>query len=179
MIRAEEFRQDLHDRLAFAVIDVPPLRKRRHDIPLLVAHFEQAFLREMPNLAWQGFSEPAMRELCNYYWPGNVRQLRNLVERLMIMDHDGAVQVADLPPEVIAVSAPGETFTERVAAFEQQLLLAALRAADFRLTEAAESLGLTYDQFRYWYRKYNLRRFDPGGENSLPTGENHRYPEQR
>jgi DNA-binding NtrC family response regulator len=107
-----------------------------------------------------------MEELRSYYWPGNIRQLRNLVERMMILDRDGYVEVHELPPEVTALAAPGQTFAERVAACEQQMLLSALKSCRFNLTAAAEVLGLTYDQMRYYHRKYELRRFDPG--------ENHR-----
>lgn len=175
MIAADAFRSDLYDRLSFATIDVPPLRHRREDIPLLVRHFEQAFLRELPNLAWQGFDPAAMAELEAYYWPGNIRQLRNLVERMMILDRDGYVTVEELPPEITAVSAPGETFTERVAAYEQQLLLSALKSHGYRMTEAAASLGLTYDQFRYYVKKYDLRRgTGPTGQMDGNSRENHR-----
>ena len=176
MIASGAFRQDLYDRLAFAVIEVPPLRKRREDIPLLVAHFEKALLREMPNLAWAGFWPQAMDELCNYYWPGNVRQLRNLVERLMIMDHDGPVGVHELPAEVTALAAAGGTFEQRVSAFQQQLLLGALKQANFRLGEAAKSLGLSYEQMRYWCRKFGLRQYETGGENLRPGVRNQRVP---
>ena len=164
MLASGEFRHDLYDRLAFAVIEVPPLRKRREDIPLLIQHFERSFLREIPNLDWQGFSPEAIEEMCDYYWPGNIRQLRNLVERVMILDHDGYVQVHELPPEITSLGSAGQTFPERVAAFEQQQLLGALKSANFSLVDAARSLGLTYDQFRYYYRKYKLRRFMPAGE---------------
>ena len=76
-----EFRHDLLDRLAFDVVHVPPLRKRQDDIPVLVDHFATRMCQELSRDYYSGFSQPALQQLQNHSWPGNIRELKNVVER--------------------------------------------------------------------------------------------------
>jgi DNA-binding NtrC family response regulator len=99
---AGNFRRDLFYRVSTVVVPVPPLRRRREDIPLLVEHFLAPFARAGKALT---FSREAMERLVAYDWPGNIRELRNLIERLQIL-HEGEVRATDLTPEFSRATAP-------------------------------------------------------------------------
>jgi DNA-binding NtrC family response regulator len=115
-VTSGEFRADLFYRLNVIHIEVPPLRERREDVPVLLQHFLAQFSTrhrvEMPRL-----SDEAAAQMIAAPWPGNVRQLRNVAERLTLRAHDGIVSVVDLPREVLSMGAPGMvTGTARSAA---------------------------------------------------------------
>jgi two-component system nitrogen regulation response regulator NtrX len=105
-IQRGEFREDLYFRLNVIPIVVPPLRERRDDIPLLVRHFAKR-IGDEHNLKPRRFDARAMETLQRYRWRGNIRELRNTVERLMIMTSGETVQLADLPPDIRG-NAPGQ-----------------------------------------------------------------------
>jgi two-component system response regulator HydG len=99
MVKAGSFRMDLYYRLNVVNILLPPLRERKVDLPLLMDHF----LKEMSNRHGkqvQGFSKAAQSALVAYDWPGNIRQLRNTVERMLVVDLDGLLDVDDLPDDI-------------------------------------------------------------------------------
>lgn len=178
MTREGTFRPDLLDRLAFDVVNVPPLRAREEDIPLLAEHFATKMSAELGRKLFAGFSPKALQCLMGHAWLGNVRELRNVVERSVYrMDQperrldeiilnpfvtpDWEVCVGVVPP-VITV-APSESvqsfpldFSETVKSHERVLLEAALREAQFSQRQAAELLGLTYYQFRHHLRLHGL-----------------------
>jgi len=154
------FLRDLYDRLAFSELRVPPLRKRREDVPLLVEHFLAALHEELPEVKPGSFSPEAIEQLESYHWPGNVRQLKNVVERLYLSDEDRVIQADELPGDVLAASGPGKTFSEKVAAFERSLLRQGLEQASGNQRKAAELLGMSYDQLRHAYRKHRLGEQD-------------------
>ncbi len=93
---AGEFRHDLLDRLAFDVITVPPLRERTEDIPILAEYFGLQMAGELEWLQFPGFTENAMDEMLNYSWPGNIRELKNVVERAIYSAWDGETPVGDI-----------------------------------------------------------------------------------
>jgi psp operon transcriptional activator len=93
---AGEFRHDLLDRLAFDVITVPPLRKRREDIMLLAEHFGLAMARELEWLVFPGFSKKATEQMMEHHWPGNIRELKNVVERAIYRAWDGEKPVCNI-----------------------------------------------------------------------------------
>jgi formate hydrogenlyase transcriptional activator len=97
MASEQKFRSDLFFRLNVFPIHVPPLREREGDIPLLVGHFAQQFSRRM-NKAIETIPSTTMDALCRYHWPGNLRELQNVIERALILSTDSAlnVDVADL-----------------------------------------------------------------------------------
>jgi DNA-binding NtrC family response regulator len=97
-----------------------------------------------------------MTELAAYAWPGNVRELKNVVERLYVCDRDRTIQASELPLEVTTTEPIRGTFAQKVQAFEKTLLANALRDVGGNQRAAAEMLGMTYDQFRHYYRKYAL-----------------------
>ncbi|MFC1671836.1 sigma 54-interacting transcriptional regulator [Planctomycetota bacterium] len=161
LIDAGEFRADFHDRIAFDTLDLPPLRERKDDVPLLVRHFSVLLLSEVPNLEIRRFSPEAMRLMTEYYWPGNVRELKNVVERLQLREGEPVINTAELPQEITAAAPSGETFEEKVEAYRQHLILSAWRDCAFNQRKAAEKLGMSYDQFRHYFRKYGLKELLP------------------
>ena len=139
------FRQDLYFRLKVVEIDLPPLRNRRRDIPLLA----MSFLRQLTDkhgLPMPQLTREALEKLIGYDWPGNVRQLRNMIESVLITSGD-RIDVEDLPPEV-AGAASADAGTLRLdlpvtaSAAEERLIEKTLELVDGNRTRAAELLGI-------------------------------------
>jgi two-component system NtrC family response regulator len=162
LVRRGAFREDLYYRIAVVTVDLPPLRHRRSDIPLLVEHLRGKHAvpgRDLP------FSREAMDRLVAYRFPGNVRELENVVQRALVLARGAQVTVADLPPEVRGEGEgvsdawrDGERpLPERVAALEVAALVDALAEAGGNQSRAAERLGLSERMLRYKLRKYGLR----------------------
>jgi psp operon transcriptional activator len=170
------FRADLLDRLAFDVVNVPPLRARPEDILALADHFAVNFTAELKRAFFPGFGENAVEALLSWPWPGNVRELKNAVERSIYRAPDPAEPVdrihfdpfahdfgAATSPGAPATEAwPAEAarlpvdFRDAVADLERHLLEQALEAGDGNRRIAAEALGLTYDQLRGQLRKHGI-----------------------
>jgi DNA-binding NtrC family response regulator len=149
LIKEKRFRQDLYFRLNVVPIEVPPLRERREDIPLLVDHFLDQQRRRYPEL--NGLKMEALKRLTNYDWPGNVRELEGLIERLSIMRREGWIAEEELPPELtghstdqpsITIPPDGVDFEGLVDAFESDLILQALEATGWNKNRAAKLLDL-------------------------------------
>src|SRR5579862_9397923 len=164
-----KFRADLYDRLAFEVINLPPLRERMEDVPVLAAYFLARFRQEVAGITVKEIAPEALDRLAHYDFPGNIRELKNVVERAVYMaqgDSLGPIDIdAALPPEAHAAAAPsGDGFVDdpssalpdRVDAFEAWLCKDALERTRYKQKEAAQLLGLSYDQFRQRYKKYGL-----------------------
>jgi psp operon transcriptional activator PspF len=159
---AGEFRRDLYDRLAFDVLRVPPLRERTEDIPLLVEHFARRFSAEV-KLPEKRFTEEALEALARYAWPGNIRELKNVVERLVFSVAEPEIDACHLPRDVReGKRAAGVSFTDRIESLEREMLEQALSEAGGNQKRAASALGLTYDQLRHYYKKHGLRRSTDG-----------------
>jgi DNA-binding NtrC family response regulator len=156
LMETGEFLADLYDRLSFAELLLPPLRKRREDIPLLIDYFVSRLHQEIPNLETKSFTAAAIKELQAYHWPGNIRQLKNLVERLYISDEDLVIHPSELPLEITTVEPIRGGFEDKVRAYEKSLLLNALKESLGNQREAARRLQMSYDQFRHYYKKYHL-----------------------
>ena len=152
-IRSGWFLADLYDRLAFEVVRVPPLRERQGDVRLLAVHFLREFLREVPALGEKGFAADALAALDRYAFPGNVRELKTIVERAAYRDTTQEVNLEDLALAVHSAGGAAGTFEDRVAAFERRLVEEALAAAAGNQAEAARRLGLAYHRFRYYLQK--------------------------
>ncbi len=153
------FRKDLFYRLNVMPVFLPPLRERREDVPLLVDHFlsnpdgSKSPIRVDPI---------AMDVLNSYSWPGNVREMKNLVERVKNTKREGLVTLFDLPEEMRFVSfattqRAGSTFYETIGAVEKKLLVEALRASGGNKSRAARRLGLRLSTFRDKLSKHNLQ----------------------
>ncbi|MDR2605644.1 MAG: sigma-54 dependent transcriptional regulator [Desulfovibrio sp.] len=164
-VEADRFREDLYYRLNVVQMVLPPLRERREDIPLLLAHFTEKATADN-NLSRKTFSPEALELLSGYEWPGNIRQLENVVERCMIMASGDTVTVDDLPPEVKDEEAhlknaldllPAElNLAETLDRLEAALIRRALARADFVQVKAAERLGVSKSLLQYKLRKYGI-----------------------
>ncbi len=155
MIDAGTFLADLHDRLAFEEIRVPPLRDRPDDIPALAEHFIQRFMREVPSFRGKRLSQRALGALRQHPFPGNVRELKNMIERAVYREVGDEVTPEDLGLDARPAAPPRRgTFKERIARFEREMIDEALQEAGGNQAEAARRLGLTYDQLRHYRRKH-------------------------
>ncbi len=168
---AEEgkFREDLLDRLAFDVITLPPLRERIEDIPVLAQHFAIQMIKELEREFFPGFSKAAANELLEYSWPGNIRELKNVVERAIYQSEDPEQPIKEIvfdpfdspyrpkSKSTAKQSLPkaGEkNLKEQVQDFEVAMVQDALQQCQFNQRKTADMLGLSYDQLRGYLRKY-------------------------
>jgi DNA-binding NtrC family response regulator len=153
-IRERRFREDLYYRLNVIPIEVPPLRERREDIPLLVSHFLNGATEEK-QFGPCTLTAEALELLIRHDWPGNVRELENLIERLVVLKGEGEIGVAELPEPLRAGSSPaahagpreslpqtGLSFHEVVDRFEADLIRQALERTHWNKNQAARLLGL-------------------------------------
>ena len=158
LVKKGEFRQDLFYRVAAFPIAIPPLRKRREDIPLLARHFLDIHA-ERAEKTISGFSTGALRLLLQYDWPGNVRELENAVERAVLLETDPVLQAGSLPPQLSPVIAAGSGPSPPagilpLAEVERQALVHALEAADNNVTQAAQALGINRATLHRKLKKY-------------------------
>jgi len=162
------FREDLFYRLNVIPIGLPPLRERREDIPLLAEHFLGKYNEQMGK-SIAGLSHEAMELLVAHDWPGNIRELENVVERAVALEATPAILPGSLPPaltgDVVRVGAPvaeslpdsGFDLEAHVKEIEMSYIAAALKRANGVQVRAAELLGMSFRSFRYYVKKYNLR----------------------
>jgi DNA-binding NtrC family response regulator len=163
--RVEEglFRKDLYYRLDVLRIDLPPLRDRIQDLPLLVRHFREKLAAKLGHPV-PALAPEALDAMRRYRWPGNVRELENTLEQLFILVDGPVVASADLPPKLV------ERATENATPFklpaggivleelEQDLIRQALEESGGRIKDAAELLGLSYKTLQYRLKKHDIDR---------------------
>ena len=158
-MRAGGFLRDLYDRLSFEEIEVPALRDRKGDVEVLARHFLNQFAREIPAFRGKTLARSAIDALERYPFPGNVRELKNIIERAAYRDTDPEITASDLG--LLAADEPvgdgGGAFHARVEAYRRRLLVDALAQAEGNQAEAARLLGLQYHQFRYFHRRLVAR----------------------
>ena len=160
MAKAGEFREDLYWRLNVVPIFLPPLRERREDLPLLLEFFLDRFTRASSTDV--RLSAEAMRRLMGYPWPGNIRELENTIQRLVVLADDDEITAADLPMHLLMHDAPdstdtsGLTLEEEVEVLERRRILAALRTTGHVQAKAARVLGITPRQLGYKMKKYDI-----------------------
>jgi len=171
MVAAGEFREDLFYRINVIPVKLPPLRERPDDIPALAEHFVSKFAGRMRK-PLQGISGGAMVCLQAYAWPGNVRELENAMERAVALERTPTVLPESLPdavrgartPAAHAAAAGAEDLTlaggfdleQHVQGIEREYIVEALRRSQGVKKHAAELLGLSFRQFRYLLKKYNV-----------------------
>ncbi|WP_275183261.1 phage shock protein operon transcriptional activator [Citrobacter freundii] len=170
MVNEGTFRADLLDRLAFDVVQLPPLRERQSDIMLMAEHFAIQMCREIGLPLFPGFSAEARETLLHYRWPGNIRELKNVVERSVyrhgtsdypldeiIIDpfrrHVVESQVQEAKPTSVALPLDLREFQQQQ---EKDFLQTSLLLAKFNQKKAAELLGLTYHQLRALLKKHQI-----------------------
>jgi DNA-binding NtrC family response regulator len=166
-----DFREDLYYRLNVVCINLPPLRERREDIPLLAGHFMEKYRGEAKGKV-NGISDEAMKVLGHYHWPGNVRELENCILRGMVLAKTDRIEVADLPEEVVGgavatgVQIPRNTEElkkikkgekERVVGkIEKQFIMEALRRNKGNISRSAGDVGMDRRQFQNLIKKYRI-----------------------
>ncbi|HUL22388.1 MAG TPA: sigma-54 dependent transcriptional regulator [Thermodesulfobacteriota bacterium] len=172
MIKEEAFREDLYYRLNIVPIYLPTLKERQEDIPLLAVHFLKKYAEEMGKTV-KGFTPEAMEKMMRYPWPGNIRELENVVERTVVMIDDEMVRVEHLilpgqqEKEISEnqIPATSEELKEikkhmrekAVEDIEKAFVLSALERHQWNVTRAAEEVGMLRPNFQALMRKYNLR----------------------
>jgi two-component system NtrC family response regulator len=166
LMRAGQFRDDLYYRLNVVTILVPPLRERREDLPVLMDHFLKIFAAKNGKVL-RGFSREARDALLRYDYPGNVRELENLIERAAVLCRGDVIGQGDLPltlEEPEGAGEPERGLTAAVEGLERRMIKDALKRADGVQTRAADFLGITERALRYKLKKYGLQ-----GENGGTT----------
>lgn len=162
-LRSETFREDLYYRLNVITIFLPPLRERREDIPLLIDHFLQKYAernrKPVPNV-----SKEARGLLLKYTYPGNVRELENIIERSVVINRGDIITTRDLPFQVreglkeaaLGLEGRGQSLNDVLSGMERDLIIKALDEHGGVQTKAARGLGISERVLRYKMRKYGL-----------------------
>jgi two-component system, NtrC family, response regulator PilR len=166
LVAENRFREDLFYRINVIPIHLPPLRERREDVPLLADHFLARY-REQMGKSVTGISGEAMALLTAYRWPGNIRELENVIERAVALEQTPVVLPDSLSPVVrgaapkpeSAIDLPESGFEleTHVQQIERGYITEALRRAGGVQSRAAEILGMTFRSFRYYAKKYEIR----------------------
>ncbi len=168
LIAEGRFREDLFYRINVIPISLPPLRERREDIPLLADHFLTKYNEQMDK-AIVGISHDAMELLQQHDWPGNIRELENVMERAVALEPTPSILADSLPVSIrgdaARVAAPtqeglpesGFDLEAHVKEIERGYIAEALKKAGGVQVRAAELLGMSFRSFRYYVKKYNLR----------------------
>ena len=157
-IRNGDIREDLYYRLSVVPIHLPPLRKRKEDIPLLINHFLKKFSRKIKRPVPE-VSLEAMEILQDYAWPGNVRELEHTIERILILEDPEVIRARDLPSFVTERQNEFKMFSEEplsLKELEKKYIRFVLRRTKGKKTEAAEILGINRKTLNLKIKKYSL-----------------------
>ncbi|HYJ45653.1 MAG TPA: sigma-54 dependent transcriptional regulator [Pyrinomonadaceae bacterium] len=169
MVGDGRFRDDLYYRVNVLSVDVPPLRERRDDIPVLIDYFLKKHTRNTSRLV-RGLTPETRRLMMDYGWPGNVRQLESAIERAILLCEGDLITVDDLPLEVRQDARPqtegafklppeGISFED----VERSLIIQAMEQTDYNITKSAKLLGLTFRTLQYRLEKFGIKRPDSKG----------------
>lgn len=176
MVQEHTFKDDLLDRLSFDVVNLPPLRERKDDILLLARHFATAMAAEIGITGVIEFSNTVSDQLEQYQWPGNIRELKNVVERAVYRANSEFIDEIIFNPFKSSITPSFKndkeekqtpqildkyknlSFTDTINQFTTDYLLEAFKAQNFHQKKTAQALGLTYNQFRGLYRKHGLKK---------------------
>jgi two-component system response regulator HydG len=154
-IKQKRFREDLYYRLNVITMNIPPLRERREDIPLLISHFLKIY-QEMNNKVIDGISEDVLEILTDYQWPGNVREIKNIIERAVVLTQDRIITQKDLPENISKDKVEERKLTipfgTPLREIEKKIILETLRRSKGDKEITANLLGITP---RTIYRKMN------------------------
>ncbi len=176
-VREKVFREDLFYRLKVISIELPSLRRRKEDIPLLAQHFigkynEQHALEKKI----EGIEPEALKCLENYDWPGNIRELENTIERAVVLETGQLIRVASLPEEIFRAPSDSPSLIpsmdhsgpidleETLDNIEKNMLLGALSQTDGMINKAAKLLNLSFRSMRYRVKKHNINAKGEGSE---------------
>ncbi len=166
MVQEKRFRDDLYYRINVIPIHLPPLRGRKEDIPHLAFHFFDRYTSEMGKRIGS-ISEAAMEALTGYDWPGNIRELQNVIERAVALETTDAVRVESLPLEIrsqkhvprqmlVELGEEGIDLEVMLEQIREQYMREALAKRGYVQSQAARLLGMTFRSFRYFAKKYDM-----------------------
>lgn len=155
LVKKGHFREDLFYRLNVIDIHIPPLRERPEDVPPLVNYFVSLFCREMKQKP-PTFSDKALEALVNYSWPGNIRELENLLQRLLVIVEDNLIDVADLPPPMRFCIGQSASSKKSLAEMEAEHIARVLAEVDNNKTKAAEILGIDRKTLREKLKRFQV-----------------------
>jgi Nif-specific regulatory protein len=159
LIAAGQFREDLFYRINVFPIYVQPLRERREDILPMAEHFLSAYAKEYGKEI-KRISTPALDLLTQYHWPGNARELRNCLERAVLLCTEEVIRTYHLPPTLQTAESSATdmdlSFGEAVAKFEQEIIVDALKKARGNMLQAARELRISYRIVNYKIKKYGI-----------------------
>jgi DNA-binding NtrC family response regulator len=159
-VRKGRLREDLYYRISVFPIKLPPLRERKEDIPLLVAHFLKRY-SERENKKVESIQRNALEVLMGYHWPGNVRELENAIERAVVITGSVKISTEDLPPHIVTfgkegIDYPDETLPRWIERLEVEVLRKTLLEFEGNITQAAKKLGIGRATIYRKAKKYNL-----------------------
>jgi two-component system response regulator PilR (NtrC family) len=171
MVREKKFREDLYYRINVIAIQMPALREKPEDVPALAEHFLDKYRELVGKAIPGGISQAALECLESYDWPGNVRQLENVIERSVALERTEQIQPESLPLEVrkgtggrgpvdVVLRDSGLDLEEHLEELRRQYMLEAMQRCGGVQTRAAELLGMTFRSFRYFAKKYDLNGKD-------------------
>jgi DNA-binding NtrC family response regulator len=181
-VKENQFREDLYYRLKVVPIYIPPLRERKEDILVLVKHFLNLYNRQF-NKHFQSLDDHTAELLLNYEWPGNIRELKNMLERVVLLEDADVLRPEHLPISgrvtdanlsavrrlenalLRAIPDPGIDFDRLVSDVEIELILKASRQCGWNQSQTAELLQMKRDKLRYRMKIYNIvseRKRGPG-----------------
>lgn len=170
MVADGRFRDDLYYRINVLSVDVPPLRERRDDVPVLIDFFLKKHTRNTSRLV-RGLTPETRRLMQDYSWPGNVRQLESAIERAILLCEGDLITLEDLPLEVRQESRPVSETAFKLPvggiAFEdveRSLIMQAMEQTDYNITKAAKLLGLTFRTLQYRLEKFGINRSEKDKE---------------
>jgi DNA-binding NtrC family response regulator len=176
MVSDGRFRDDLYYRINVLSVDVPPLRERRDDIPVLIDYFLKKHTRNTSRLV-RGLTPETRRLMMDYSWPGNVRQLESAIERAILLCEGDLITVEDLPLEVRQEARPTTEGAFKLPAegisfedVERSLIVQAMEQTDYNITKAAKLLGLTFRTLQYRLEKFGIKRPDGRGKEEEEEG---------
>ncbi|HEX4895020.1 MAG TPA: sigma-54 dependent transcriptional regulator [Solimonas sp.] len=161
LVAAGQFRQDLYYRLNVIEVRTPPLRDRREDIPLLAASILERLARSLGETSSPRLDDSALQALRSYPFPGNVRELENVLERALTLSEGGSVTVADLQlrqgaPAPAPQDGAGGALEDQMEEMEKRAIREALQQTRYNKTRAAELLGMSFRSLRYRIKKLGL-----------------------
>jgi transcriptional regulator with PAS, ATPase and Fis domain len=155
MVRKGAFREDLYFRVNVITIEVPPLRDREGDIPMLIDQFARKFAKEMDRPPPR-FSERALDALRGYHWPGNVRELENVIQRLVVMTDGGLIDAPDLPELMRFSAMRGGGLNRSLAEIEADYITKILAGVADNKSQAAKILGIDRKTLREKMKRYGI-----------------------
>jgi DNA-binding NtrC family response regulator len=166
MVADGRFRDDLYYRINVLSIDVPPLRERREDIPVLIDFFLKKHTKNTSRLV-SGLTAETKKLMNEYSWPGNVRQLESAIERAILLSEGDLITAEDLPTEVRQEVGPASESAFKLPAeginfedVERNLITQAMEQTDYNITKAAKLLGLTFRTLQYRLEKFGIKKPD-------------------